>query len=123
METCYVIAERFSSADLLHGPIAMVEASFPAFLFTPSGVTWPGMCEMLEKLIHLKAETLIITDRTNRDAQNYAKRAITVEASIDEIYTPIPYIIPAQLFAACLAREKGLNPDQPRTLSKVTRTL
>jgi glucosamine--fructose-6-phosphate aminotransferase (isomerizing) len=40
-----------------------------------------------------------------------------------DVYTPIPYIVPAQLFAACLAEEKGLNPDQPRSLSKVTRTL
>ena len=47
METCYVVAERFSSADLLHGPIAMVEASFPAFLFAPGGVTWPGIREMI----------------------------------------------------------------------------
>ncbi len=50
METCYVVAERFSSADLLHGPIAMLEASFPAFLFAPAGVTWPGMREIVEKL-------------------------------------------------------------------------
>ena len=41
METCYVVAERFSSADLLHGPIAMLDAAFPAFLFAPAGVTWP----------------------------------------------------------------------------------
>ena len=43
METCYVVAERFSGADFLHGPIAMLEHAFPVFLFTPSGVTWPGM--------------------------------------------------------------------------------
>jgi glucosamine--fructose-6-phosphate aminotransferase (isomerizing) len=43
METCYVVAERFSSADLMHGPIAMVEHSFPSFLFAPSGVTWTGI--------------------------------------------------------------------------------
>ena len=42
METCYVVAERFSSADFLHGPIAMVEQSFPVFAFAPAGVTWPG---------------------------------------------------------------------------------
>jgi glucosamine--fructose-6-phosphate aminotransferase (isomerizing) len=41
----------------------------------------------------------------------------------EELYTPIPYIIPAQLLAASLAKVKGLNPDQPRTLSKVTQTL
>jgi glucosamine--fructose-6-phosphate aminotransferase (isomerizing) len=43
--------------------------------------------------------------------------------AIPELYTPIPYIIPAQLFAAQLAAAKGLDPDRPRTLSKITRTL
>jgi glutamine---fructose-6-phosphate transaminase (isomerizing) len=123
METCYVIAERFSSADLLHGPIAMVEASFPAFLFTPPGVTWPGMREMLEKLGQLKAHTLLITDQSNPEAQALSKHTIALPMALDEIFTPIPYIIPAQLFAARLALEKGLNPDQPRTISKVTRTM
>ena len=122
METCYVIAERFSAADLLHGPIAMIEPSFPSFLFTPTGVTWPGMREMLAKLDQLKAETLIITDQSNQEAQALG-RAICVPAELHELYTPIPYIIPAQLFAACLAAQKGLNPDQPRTISKVTRTM
>ena len=123
METCYVIAERFSSADLLHGPIAMIEASFPSFLFTPTGVTWPGMREMLAKLEQLKAETMIITDQSNQEAMASGRRAILIPARIEELYTPIPYIIPAQLFAACLATEKGLNPDQPRTISKITRTM
>lgn len=123
METCYVIAERFSSADLLHGPIAMVGQSFPAFLFTPSGVTWPGMREMLEKLDQIGAETLIVTDLSNAEALRHVKRAIWIPVDLEEIFTPIPYIIPMQLFAAHLAEQKGLNPDQPRTLSKVTRTL
>ena len=122
METCYVIAERFSAADLLHGPIAMIEPSFPSFLFAPTGVTWPGMREMLAKLEQLKAETLIITDQSNQEARAQ-NRAICVPAQLEELYTPIPYIIPAQLFSACLAAEKGLNPDQPRTISKVTRTM
>jgi glucosamine--fructose-6-phosphate aminotransferase (isomerizing) len=39
------------------------------------------------------------------------------------LFTPIPYIVPAQIFAACLAEQKGLDPDRPRTLTKVTRTL
>ena len=50
METSYVVAERFSSADFLHGPIAMVEPNFPAFLFAPSGPTWVSMQEMLMRL-------------------------------------------------------------------------
>src|SRR5271166_225024 len=123
METCYVVAERFSSADFAHGPIAMVEASFPAFVFTPTGVTWPGMRDMLARLNQLQAETLIITDQSNREAREFHQRAMVVPCEIEELFTPIPYIVPAQILAACLADEKGVNPDQPRTLSKVTRTL
>jgi glucosamine--fructose-6-phosphate aminotransferase (isomerizing) len=129
METCYVVAEPFSAADLLHGPIAMVESGFPAFLFTPAGVTWQGMKEIADQLTQLKAETMIITDRSNPEAVKSIARALVVPAklrkrgTIEELYTPIPYIIPAQLFAASLATVKGLNPDHPRTLHKVTRTL
>lgn len=123
METCYVVAERFSSADLLHGPIAMVEASFPAFLFAPQGVTWPGLRATLEKLVELKAEMLLISDPANRGALAFGDRVIALSVGIAELFTPIPYIIPAQLFAASLAAHKGLNPDEPRTLSKITRTL
>jgi glutamine---fructose-6-phosphate transaminase (isomerizing) len=124
METCYVVAERFSSADFLHGPIAMVERSFPMFLFTPGGVTWDGMHDMIDRLAALKAETLIFTDLSNRAAIESNPRAIVIPVKLpQELYTLIPYIIPAQIFAASLAEWKGLNPDQPRTLSKVTRTL
>jgi len=133
METCYVVAERFSSADLLHGPIAMLEASFPAFLFCPSGVTWKPMCELLEKLKIIRAETLLITDRSNREVralEGLTQEPLTIPATLasktlipEEFYTPIPYIIPAQLFAASLAEVKRLDPDRPRTLSKVTQTL
>jgi glutamine---fructose-6-phosphate transaminase (isomerizing) len=48
---------------------------------------------------------------------------ISIPARIPDLYTPIPYIIPAQIFAAALATEKNLDPDRPRALSKVTRNL
>jgi glucosamine--fructose-6-phosphate aminotransferase (isomerizing) len=124
METCYVVAERFSSADFLHGPIAMVDRAFPMFLFTPPGVTWDGMRDMIERLKVLNAETLIFTDIGNRAAIEANPRAVVIPAKLSqELFTPIPYIIPAQIFAASLAEWKGLDPDRPRTLSKVTRTL
>ena len=125
METCYVVAERFSAADFMHGPIAMIGNAFPAFLFAPSGLTWPGIRDMRDKLNSLDAETLVITDQSNQAAANQAamKQALVLPFKVEELYSPIPYVIPAQLFAACLAAEKGLNPDQPRTLNKITRTL
>jgi glucosamine--fructose-6-phosphate aminotransferase (isomerizing) len=132
METCYVVAERFSSADLLHGPIAMLESAFPAFVFCPPGVTWKATRELLTKLRSMQAETVAITDRSNKGAlaRGIAKVTLTIPTELatksklpEEVYTPIPYIIPAQLFAASLATARGLNPDRPRTLSKVTQTI
>ena len=121
METCYVVAERFSSADFLHGPLAMVERHFPVFLFAPPGVMLPGVKSLIERLRELHAETLAIT--SDIEAAGLCTRSIIMPREIDEFLAPIPYIVPGQLFAALLAEAKGLDPDAPRSLSKVTRTL
>ena len=127
METCYVVTERFSAADLMHGPIALVERSFPVFVFAPGGVTWPSVAAVLDRLQELKAETLIITEEGKSGARSKAARLIRIPTqfkhAIEDLYTPIPFIVPAQLFAAHLASIKGLNADSPRTLSKITRTM
>lgn len=120
METCYVVAERFSSADFLHGPIAMIERRFPTFLFAPPGRAFDGMKDLLGRLNTLGAETLVLS--SERGVLQAATRAVRLP-KMNELLTPIPYIIPAQLFAALLAEAKGLSPDQPRSLSKVTRTV
>jgi glucosamine--fructose-6-phosphate aminotransferase (isomerizing) len=129
METCYIVAERFSQADILHGPIAMVDASLPAFLLTPPGESWPVMKDLVVRLNALKAESLCITDTSNREAAELG-RALVIPVKLAhrgalpvDVYTPVPYIIPAQLFAAALAEVKGLDADAPRGLSKVTLTL
>jgi glucosamine--fructose-6-phosphate aminotransferase (isomerizing) len=91
------------------------------------------MCELLEKLKTIRAEMLLITDRSNKyvgTVEGLTQEPLTVPAALasksviaEDLYTPIPYIIPAQLFAASLAEVKHLDPDRPRTLSKVTQTL
>jgi glucosamine--fructose-6-phosphate aminotransferase (isomerizing) len=121
METCYVVAERFSSADFLHGPVALVERHFPVIAFAPPGVTLPSVRELLGRLRDLHADTLVFT--ADDEAARTCTRAVRLPPEIDEILAPIPYIIPAQLFAALLADAKGLDPDAPRSLAKVTRTL
>jgi len=48
---------------------------------------------------------------------------VRMDPKISEFLAPIPYMVPAQMFAGLLAEAKGLDPDKPRSLSKVTRTL
>jgi len=121
METCYVIAERFSAADFLHGPIALIERDFPAFIFMPPGKTFNHMRELTARLGKLRADVVAISGPGARIPA--ATRVIRVPGKIPEIYSPIPYIVPGQIFAALLAEIKGLDPDKPRSLHIVTQTV
>jgi glutamine---fructose-6-phosphate transaminase (isomerizing) len=121
METCYVVAERFSSADFLHGPLAVVERRFPVIVFAPSGVTKAGSIELIGKLKKLQADCLVITD--DDEVADISPISLKLPESVDEFLSPIPLIVPAQMFAAMLSEAKGLDPDKPRSLSKVTKTL
>ena len=121
METCYVVAERFSSADFFHGPLAIIERRFPVVLFAPVGVTQKSNLDLLERLHELHADCLSITNDPKIAAAS--SRSLMLPAEIDEFLSPIPFIIPAQLFAAYLSETKGLDPDAPRSLTKVTQTI
>jgi glucosamine--fructose-6-phosphate aminotransferase (isomerizing) len=121
METCYVIAERFSAADFLHGPIALIEHDFPAFVFMPPGRTFKNMRDLARRLRGLQAEVVAIT--SPQAVVPAATELIRVPLDMPEIYSPIPYIVPGQIFAALLAEIKGLNPDRPRSLKIVTQTV
>jgi len=120
METCYILAERFSSADFLHGPIAVVQRDFPVILFAAPGRTFPDLLALAQRLKALQADSMIIS--SERRILQHAGCAIEIPHRIPDLYSPIPYIIPGQLLAARLAAAKGLSPDRPRGLTKITRT-
>ncbi|CAN5444415.1 SIS domain-containing protein [soil metagenome] len=121
METCYVVAERFSSADFFHGPLAIVERRFPVIMFAPEGATQKSSIELLDRLHDLNADCLAITNSSV--IAKMSPNSLFLPEEIDEFLSPIPFIVPAQLFAALLSEAKGLDPDAPRSLSKVTKTI
>jgi glucosamine--fructose-6-phosphate aminotransferase (isomerizing) len=120
-ELTYVIAEPYSSADFRHGPIAMIEGGFPVMAVAPNGKVFDTMLEMLGKLRHEQSAELVIISDEKR-ALSLAQSPILLPPGIPEWLTPIVDIVPAQLFAAHLTRAKGLDPEQPRTILKVTET-
>jgi glutamine---fructose-6-phosphate transaminase (isomerizing) len=120
METTYVVAEAFSAADLRHGPIAMIGRDFPVVAIAPPGKAQAGMSSLVENLADRGAELVVISDDTTMLDKASAK--FVVPGSLPEELSPILYAIPTQLLAENLARLKGLDPDAPRGLSKVTET-
>jgi glutamine---fructose-6-phosphate transaminase (isomerizing) len=118
-ELTHVVADPYSSADFRHGPIALVDEGFPVLAVASTGPALDGMIELLDVLAARGADLLVLSDDPGaRD------RGTGIELpSLPEWVAPLAAIIPAQLFAYRLALAKGLDPDAPRNLTKVTRTV
>lgn len=114
-ETTYTATQSFSSADLLHGPIASVPSQTPCLLFSPNGKTSAVMGELADKLRDRGA-------RVVRFAADAADDDIPLTDPGTELLSPVVDILPAQLLAYHLTVARGLDPDNPRGLSKVTVT-
>lgn len=119
-ETGYVVADAYSGADFLHGPIAVIDPGFPAFLFASRGPTLEGMRELARVLGERGATTFALTDDAELAASVHA--GLLLDPGVPEALAPIAQVVVGQLFAYHLATAKGYDPDQPRGLRKVTST-
>jgi glutamine---fructose-6-phosphate transaminase (isomerizing) len=119
-ETSYVVAEAYSSADFLHGPMALVELGFPIIAIAPDGRAGQSMAEVMRAAELRGAELCVVSDRD--DVLAIGRTRIRLPAPLPEWLSPITAVVPGQLFAYYLARARDLDPDRPRGLSKVTRT-
>jgi glucosamine--fructose-6-phosphate aminotransferase (isomerizing) len=119
-ETSYFIAEPYSVADLLHGPVAMIGDGFPVLLVAPSGEALVDVPPLLDLLQRKSALTMAISDRA--DVLERVAIKLPLPPGIPEWVSPIASVVPGQLWAHALALATGQNPDQPRGLTKVTLT-
>jgi glucosamine--fructose-6-phosphate aminotransferase (isomerizing) len=119
-ETSYVLAEPYSPADLLHGPIAMLEYGFPVVVVAPSGTASEDIGTLMDTLHSRRARVIAMSDR--KDVLARTASTIKLPEGVPEWLSPIVSIVPGQLWARSLAMAKGIDSDRPRGLSKVTRT-
>lgn len=120
-ELTYVVADRYSTAEFQHGPIAMVEPGFPVFAVAPADPGAGPVRELLAGLVADKgARLLALSDDPATLAA--ATTGIALPSGVPPWLMPIVSIIPAQLFCHHLTLARGLDPAAPRGLSKVTRT-
>jgi glucosamine--fructose-6-phosphate aminotransferase (isomerizing) len=119
-ETSYIVAKPYSAADFLHGPVAMVSEGFPCFLYAPDGRAYSSMLDLAVKLRERLAEMVIVAH--SEEILKLAVKPIKLTVTVDELLSPLVYIVPGQLWACHLAGVRGQNPDSPRGLSKVTLT-
>jgi glutamine---fructose-6-phosphate transaminase (isomerizing) len=119
-EACYLHAMGLSYADLLHGPIAVVDAETPAIVVAAdSGPTLAGTIDLARRVTGAGARVFGIGGGAALSAECAAALA---GPALPEWLAPIGLIVPGQLLTEALARRLGINPDSPRGLSKVTQT-
>jgi glucosamine--fructose-6-phosphate aminotransferase (isomerizing) len=120
-ELSYTLADPYSSADFIHGPLALIEAGFPTFCVAPSGATEGDMAEVITRLgDELAARLLIVSD--DPDVRAKGTWSLALPATLPEWLMPIVSIVPGQLHARHVTIAKGGDPEQPRSIRKVTRT-
>ena len=120
-ELAQVHAEPYSSADFQHGPLALVEPGYQVLAVAPSGVAGSDLAKLVRRLREEhEVDALVVSDDPAIRAAGNASLALP--AGLPEWLMPIVSIVPGQLFALYLTVARGLDPERPRWISKVTET-
>ena len=115
-ETCRLHAEAFSAAELMHGPLALVEPGFPILMFRQDDATASGLSETAD-ILRDKGATLYVAEAGPRQSGRLA-----VAEGLHPTLSPIVMIQSFYGLVERVARDRGLDPDNPPHLRKVTET-
>jgi glucosamine--fructose-6-phosphate aminotransferase (isomerizing) len=118
LEIAYIPSIAYPAGEGKHGPISLIEPGFPVIFVCPKGETYKATINNIMEMKARDALTIGIIDETDEEARKYLDDYIEIPAGVPEILSPIPYVVPLQLFAYYMALEKGLDPDKPRNLAK-----
>ena len=118
LETCRIAAEPLTATDLAHGPVAALDSLFPVWAIASDDPTLPAVVEAVQRA--REAGATIIASGSAADAITGADYTLPSPRAASPLLEPLLSIVPGQLFAWALARTRGLDPDSPRGLSKVT---
>jgi glucosamine--fructose-6-phosphate aminotransferase (isomerizing) len=118
MEIAYVPAIAFPAGESKHGPISLVEQGFPVVFICAKDDTRRTLIGNIMEMKARGATIFAICEEDDAEIKRLADDYIEVPAGIPEVLSPIPYVVPLQLFAYYMALERGCDPDKPRNLAK-----
>ncbi len=116
-EISYVHAEGYPAGEMKHGPISLISKNFPTVAIAPDDLTLDKMLSNMQEIKARKGQILAITNADVQKVMGIADDVIIVPRTIS-ILQPILNVVPLQLFAYYIAKEKGRDIDKPRNLAK-----
>ncbi len=118
MEIAYVPAIAFPAGESKHGPISLIEPGFPVVFICAKDDTHKTLIGNIMEMKARGASIIALLEEGDEEIKKLADDYIEVPKGIPEVLSPIPYVVPLQLFAYYMAIERGCNPDKPRNLAK-----
>jgi len=118
MEIAYVPSIAFPAGESKHGPISLIEHGFPVIFVCPPDDTRKTLIGNIMEMKARGASIIAICEEGDEEIMKLADNYVEVTRGIPEVLSPIPYVVPLQLFAYYMAIERGYNPDMPRNLAK-----
>ena len=118
LETCRIAAEPLTATGLAHGPVAALDALFPVWTIASDDATLSAALEAAAR-VRAAGATLIVSGSAAKQVEN-ADYVLRSPKPRLPLLAPLLSVVPGQLFAWALARAKGLDPDHPRGLTKIT---
>jgi glucosamine--fructose-6-phosphate aminotransferase (isomerizing) len=117
-EVCGLFAEAYSTADFMHGPLVLARAEVPTLAIRPDGLMGADVDATLAAVAARGGQSTVF----GGGETSGRPEALSLPQSLPEALTPLLFVVPGQLLVEAVAAERGVNPDAPDGLGKVTLT-
>jgi glucosamine--fructose-6-phosphate aminotransferase (isomerizing) len=118
MEISYIPSLAYPAGESKHGPISLVELGFPIVFICPQDSTRRSIIGNIMEMKARGASIITIIEKGDEEIKKLADDYIEIDTGLPEVLSPIPFVIPLQLFAYYMSLERGNDPDKPRNLAK-----
>lgn len=118
LEIAYIPSIAYPAGESKHGPISLIEPGFPVIFVCPKGETHKTIVGNIMEMKARGASIIAVVEEGDEEIKSLANDYIEIATDLPEVLSPIPYVIPLQLFAYYMAVEKKCDPDMPRNLAK-----
>jgi len=118
LEIAYAPALAYPAGESKHGPISLIEPGFPVIFVCPKDDTRKTIVGNIMEMKARGASIIAVVEEGDEEIKGLADDYIEIPRGMPEVLSPIPYVIPQQLFAYYMAVERNCDPDQPRNLAK-----
>jgi glucosamine--fructose-6-phosphate aminotransferase (isomerizing) len=118
MEIAYLPSIAYPAGESKHGPISLIDPGFPVIFLCPKDGTHKTIISNIMEMKARGASIIVIVEKGDEEIKKLADDYIEIETGLPEVLSPIPFVVPLQLFAYYMAIECKRDPDMPRNLAK-----